>query len=176
MRRRFTISRRLFWTWAVLTSLWIGVTIGTELATPLPKLHDYEVRPEECAGMNQAECMNVLRGGGKNPKLASAPTRAQKEVDEEGNLWFGKKRVTTIKGLKIYICPQDHAPFHFHVDCKQEKFDARFLLYTAEFLSMKYGTIRNRDIRIIKKMFEEDREARKSLLKAFKDMNPTINV
>jgi hypothetical protein len=65
-------------------------------------------------------------------------------VGDDGTLWFIKRRVDEVEGMKIEIRPKEHAPPHFHV--KSANIDASFRIENCELLK---GTIGGRERKII---------------------------
>jgi hypothetical protein len=77
------------------------------------------------------------------------------DVAPDGSVYLVKRRIVSVGGLDVYVYPQDHEPPHFHVVSKQRKIDARFHLQTVKLLSMKHGTIRQKEVKQVQDFFEK---------------------
>ncbi len=76
---------------------------------------------------------------------------------KDGRVYIIKGIIDSINDLKICIYPNDHLPPHFHVVSKQKDLNARFNVYTLDFIDMKHGKISKDDIKKIKYHFLERR-------------------
>lgn len=76
------------------------------------------------------------------------------QVSIDGSVYKVKRFIASSGDLKIEVFPKDHTPEHFHVTSKQRGIDARFDMNTLDIISMKRGSIAEKDIRKIKVFFE----------------------
>jgi hypothetical protein len=89
-----------------------------------------------------------------------------------GDVYRIKHFVTNIGDLQVHVWPKDHDhPEHFHVISKQRNIDARFDLNSLEFLSNKSGVIRKKDIKIIKKFFQQNYRELSNLREKYRNMH-----
>ena len=80
------------------------------------------------------------------------------EIMPDGSIYLVKRHITSVNDMEIYVYPKDHDPPHFHVVAGQRRrgFDARFHVETLEWLSYKYGSMRESDIRRIQDYFRRN--------------------
>jgi hypothetical protein len=85
------------------------------------------------------------------------------EVAPDGSVYLIKRHIASVGSLKVYVCPQDHEPPHFHVESKQRNMNARFYLDSLELYNMKHGEIRTREIKQIQEFFQANTDALEKL-------------
>jgi hypothetical protein len=81
------------------------------------------------------------------------------EVAPDGSVYLIKRHIASVGSLKIYLCPKDHDPPHFHVESKQRNMNARFRVDTLEYYDMKHGQIRPKEVRQIQEYFRTHLDA-----------------
>ena len=91
----------------------------------------------------------------------------------DGRVYIIKGVIDSINDFKICIYPKDHNPPHFHVISKQKDMNARFNVYTLDFIDMKHGKISTDDIKKIKYHFLERRpKSLEKLRLEYEKLNP----
>ena len=76
------------------------------------------------------------------------------QVLPDGTVYKIKKFIASTGDLRIEIYPKDHLPAHFHITSKQRNINARFDLNTLGLLSVKYGKIKQDDVKKIQHFFK----------------------
>ncbi|MDR3547751.1 MAG: hypothetical protein P4M11_05715 [Candidatus Pacebacteria bacterium] len=67
-----------------------------------------------------------------------------------------KHLIASTGDLSVHVYPKDHLPAHFHLTSKQRNIDARFSIYTIEFIDTKRGSIRPGDVKKIQDFFRRN--------------------
>lgn len=97
----------------------------------------------------------------------------QTNITPDGKVCNVKHFIASSGGLRIEIYSNDHNPPHFHVVSKQRKINARFHLYTLEYINSKVWKISEKDKKKIKYFLESNRSYVNKLHNFYEKKDPS---